>query len=662
MSQGFASNRKGTVSTVNSTTTPLLAAATFTGTGVDVSVYPSVVVAALTDQAGTLYIEFSPDNTNWDSSLSFTVTASVNEVHRITVTRQYFRVRFTNGAVNQTYFRLQALLGSQPSLTSALNSTVQSDADALVTRSVLMGETDSGAFKFVPVTTEGHLEVAIHSPTLPFGSVHTESLTPVFQSDAVYGLNTGQVSSGSTLSGAASASDSNFTVSSGTTIYAQAFIQSVKRMRYRAGQGVVGRFAGSFTTPVSYSYQVAGFGHSEDGVYFGYREILGAAASFGILYVNRGRRCIYTLTVSTGATSSNNATITLNGVAFTVPLTNASNIQRTVYEISKFGAYTGWSAYPASSTTVVFVSDDAAAKAGAFTFGAGATGAAASFALTRAGLAATETFIPQASWNGDVMDGTGSVSNLSGVLLDPTKGNVFQIGIQYLGYGSLSFQIETTSANNNSVFTTVHTIKLPNTLTTTSFRNPCFPFTMAVYSAGSVTNLTVKVGSFGGFIEGQKYLHGNRATYSNTITTVGASNYQCLFTIYNGGVFGSIPSQVVVNILSVTAALKHTSPCLIYLIKGGVLAGNPSFTFGAANSNVLVDTVATTLTYSTNDQILWIGTLGDTGEVDHHFGGTGATNMEELTLQPYEWVTLCAKAATGTPAYVSGALTTREDQ
>ena len=138
MAQGFATQGNivitGTVDTGNSTTVALNAAATFTGAGFDVSAYPSVVVAAKTDQAGTLYIEFSPDNTNWDSSLAFAVAANVNEVHRITVTRRYFRVRFTNGAVNQGYLRLQSLLGSQTPLTSALNSSIQSDADALLVR------------------------------------------------------------------------------------------------------------------------------------------------------------------------------------------------------------------------------------------------------------------------------------------------------------------------------------------------------------------------------------------------------------------------------------------------------------------------------------------------------------------------------------------------
>lgn len=73
------------------------------------------------------------------------------------------------------------------------------------------------------------------------------------------------------------------------------------------------------------------------------------------------------------------------------------------------------------------------------------------------------------------------------------------------------------------------------------------------------------------------------------------------------------------------------------------------------------DSGATTVSYTDGYQLLWTGHLGDTGELDHHFGN-GQYNAEELTLQPGEWITLAARATTGTPSYVTGSLNTREDQ
>ena len=131
----YITSNRGTINLDNSTTTPLNAGDTFTGTGVDVSVFPSVVVAVKTDQDGILYIDFSPDNSNWDSTLSFNLTSGTNEVHRITITRQYFRIRISNtSASNQTYLRAQVLTGTQTSLTSALNSVIQADSDATLVR------------------------------------------------------------------------------------------------------------------------------------------------------------------------------------------------------------------------------------------------------------------------------------------------------------------------------------------------------------------------------------------------------------------------------------------------------------------------------------------------------------------------------------------------
>ena len=55
--------------------------------------------------------------------------------------------------------------------------------------SAVQGKTDSGQNDHPHYDAEGHIEVAVHSPRLPFGSIHTESLEPIFQVDSVYGIN-----------------------------------------------------------------------------------------------------------------------------------------------------------------------------------------------------------------------------------------------------------------------------------------------------------------------------------------------------------------------------------------------------------------------------------------------------------------------------------------
>lgn len=120
----------------NSTTTALAANGTYTGTWRSVNGYTSAVVALLTDVSGTLYIEQSPDGVNTDSSLSFVISASVNEVHRITITRAFFRIRIVNDSSPQTFMRVQTSYGDYAPLSAPLNLPIQQDADAIITRSL----------------------------------------------------------------------------------------------------------------------------------------------------------------------------------------------------------------------------------------------------------------------------------------------------------------------------------------------------------------------------------------------------------------------------------------------------------------------------------------------------------------------------------------------
>ena len=126
---------KGQVIAALSTATALNTGVTFTSAAEDAVAHSTLVVACKTDQVGMLYIDFSTDATNWDSSLSFKVAANINEVHRVSVTRQYARVRLTNtSASNQTYLRLQTLAGNQQPFSSPLNLQIQNDADTIVVR------------------------------------------------------------------------------------------------------------------------------------------------------------------------------------------------------------------------------------------------------------------------------------------------------------------------------------------------------------------------------------------------------------------------------------------------------------------------------------------------------------------------------------------------
>lgn len=510
----------------------------------------------------------------------------------------------------------------------------------------LVANHGNGEVAAIPITSEGHIEVAVHGPVTPFGALHAEKMTPVFQIDGVYGIPTTEVNTTVSLNGSVSATNNLIQASTGTTVGGYGVIQSRKRIRYRPGLGSVARFTAMFTTPVANSYQVAGLGSAESGFFFGYN-----GTAFGILWSTGGKREIQTLTVTTASTSTSNYNVTLNGTTTNVTATNNNSTLKTAYEISR-GAYVGWSAVSVGST-VVFLASDAGNKAGAFSLaqsGAGAP-AAGSFEETLAGQAATDTWIPQSSWSVDPMDGTGP----SGITLDPTKLNVFQIGTQYLGAGPAQFYIETSSSGNQPVWNLVHVINFTNSRTAVNVTQPSAPITIAAYSAGSTTNLTVSTASFAGFTEGDSLPTGARFTYTDTSTAVSTNAYYALFTLRNGLTYKGRPNQGVVRLLSIGAAHDDATPCTLYLLKNATLVGTPNFTEWSGSSCTTVDTAATTATISDNNQIVYSLPIGDAGQETKEF-------EDVIELQPGETLTAAGTAVTGTATYFIVSLNTREDK
>ena len=242
--------------------------------------------------------------------------------------------------------------------------------------------------------------------------------------------------------------------------------------------------------------------------------------------------------------------------------------------------------------------------------------------------------------------------------LNPAKLNIFQLGVQYLGAGILILDVGTVSTNGDFEWARAHTVLNPNTLTIPNFSNPSFPLMIKAESKGSTTPITVSSASYCGYIEGRAYLQGPRFNYNNTITTVGATNMQCLFTVRNDFEFSSKVSQVVSNLISLGVSVKHTNTVIFYLVRDAVLAGVPNFTSYGTISATSWDTAATTCTASTVDKIILAVPVGPDGAETIYLDD----ELERVTLQPGETITVAAKSTTGSPAFVTASLNTREDQ
>lgn len=534
-----------------------------------------------------------------------------------------------------------------PGLSSGSNCVPVVLAHDVVSKVQLYAENEIGSSVHLNATAEGHLEVAIHDPVLPFGGVHTEKLTPVFQNDFVYGINRDDFLVTTSLSGYVDNSNNIAYVNSGTTVGAYSTIQTRKRLRYRPGQGILGRYTAIWSSPVSRSIAIAGFGTSESGFYFGYYEVAGASPEFGILHVKNGAREVRTLTVTTKSSNAENITVQLNGVNYTVPVTNGATTAVTALEISR-ATYAGWQVEPVGST-VVFLANDAGSKNDAYSISG--TSVAGTFSRTRTGVTSTDVFIPQSEWNGDKLDGTGG----SGFTLNPQLGNVYQIQIHYLGFGPITFRVMTyAEGQNNPSFVTCHVIKYPNTATIPHTAQPSFPFTMASYSAGSSTNVTVGSASMAGFVCGDIIDTGGRYTVTAQSTSVGATDIKAIASYKNSYTFNGRANQATVHILSMAGACKHGQPATFFLIRNGTLSGTPDWQSLSPYSPSYSDVAGGNVTYGSPSQLIASLPVAETGGVAFSF-------EDRILLQPGETATLGCRTSTQTAAYVLMSLNTRED-
>lgn len=127
------------ISVGNSSTTPVLAGQTFTGTG-ELSMLPDVMISCYTDQPGVLYFDFSTDGTNWDSVFpvnGFDVAAGIHEFHTAVKGPRYFRVRLYNSsASDQTILRLSTYYGPFRPSNAPLTQTIATDTDAVIVRAI----------------------------------------------------------------------------------------------------------------------------------------------------------------------------------------------------------------------------------------------------------------------------------------------------------------------------------------------------------------------------------------------------------------------------------------------------------------------------------------------------------------------------------------------
>jgi hypothetical protein len=579
--------------------------------------------------AGTLYFDFSVDGVNWRTfpSQGFSVAASAHEFHVAVKGPRYFRARFVNGSVGtQTILQIFTYFGTFRQGNIPLNQSMNSDADAIVTRSVLVGLTPSGSYENVGATNQrGLIVTPPPEGKTAFGEALVGQLVDQAILDFAYGLNTDLVIIRANQSGTVTGANSLATISSGASANSEARLSSRDICRYVPGHGARARFTSIFTSGVAGNTQTSGIGDTSNGFFFGYN-----GTSFGILHRRNGKPEVRTLTVTTASTTAEDITITLDGDATaTVTVTNSGNTTTTANEIAAHDysdVGRGWTA-TALGATVVFESWSSETQSGTYSLSS-ATSAIGTFAQNVVGTAPTETWVAQTSWNGeDIFDGTG----ITGSTIDPTKGNVFQIDYQWLGFGAVFFYVEDQTDGELHL---VHTLRYANANTTPSLSIPSQPFTVASVNTSNTSDVSVSLSSAGCFVDGVVEFIGPRKAVAAS-KDFGATNAELpILSVDNKVYYQSNINRIAARGITISIASTGGKSVLWKIVRNATLT-SASFTDVSTNTSVLQkDTAATAYTGGT--------------EIAAFATGAGSSvvitsgDNNDLVLEPGETITVTA--------------------
>ena len=156
------------IDSTNSTTSTLLADAVFTGTGVDILHNAAVTVqidASHDSATNGISIQFSTDNSNWDSITLFTyIAADGAALFQFGAHANFFRIVYTNGGTGQTHFRLQTLLHHDSPITNVhrvVDSAHPNEPATLVKAAIIAQAAGSGDFVPIQASAGGNLKVSV---------------------------------------------------------------------------------------------------------------------------------------------------------------------------------------------------------------------------------------------------------------------------------------------------------------------------------------------------------------------------------------------------------------------------------------------------------------------------------------------------------------------
>lgn len=206
-----------------------------------------------------------------------------NEFHQAVKGPRWFRVRFVPDDDAATTFRSNTYFVKDAIANIPLSQRVQSDQDAIMTRTFLSGFDANGQSRDVDVNDRNQLKVDIGTTSATFGdliaSSRTDQLSVNFSETTPDILVDTVVTGTGTVSNAAAQS----VVASGTTASSTAKMETRRTTFYTPSHEVYSYFTATFSTPTANGEQFIGLWDDDNGFAIGY-----AGTDFCVRRINAG--------------------------------------------------------------------------------------------------------------------------------------------------------------------------------------------------------------------------------------------------------------------------------------------------------------------------------------------------------------------------------------
>lgn len=258
-----------------------------------------------------------------------------------------------------------------------------------------------------------------------------------------------------------------------------------------------------------------------------------------------------------------------------------------------------------------------------------------------------DTWVPRENWSIDKMDGTGP----SHQILDLTKGNVFRINFQWLGFGAINFFIEETTTGR---FLPVHRITYANLNVTPTVLEPSFPMFIESVNTTNNTDLSVQTACFAAMLEGKRSILSNPFSEDNTKAITSNTIITSVISIRNKTIFQGMEHHIPVFLKSINICNTGQRTAIVYIIRGGTLGGTPVWnSINLVNSVIEFDTAGTSVTGG----IQYVAIPIQAG-----FSQSFDLTNFNIFLEPGQLISVGARLATAGTNEVTASITWTEDR